>query len=130
MVKLDRTKMEQVFVNIFMNAIHAMPEGGSLTVKTYAKQFKEPGGAVGSRTTDRFRVGQSVLVIEVEDTGPGIPEDKLSQVFDPFFTTKPAGQGTGLGLTVARNIIDLHDGTIEIRNREPHGVHVAIMLKV
>ncbi|MFQ5990512.1 MAG: ATP-binding protein [Candidatus Methylomirabilales bacterium] len=119
LLKLDRQKMEQVFVNLFMNAVQAMPEGGTLTVKTDARHLRELG-------PNPFRNGKTIVVVEVEDTGTGIPDDKLDRVFDPFFTTKPTGQGTGLGLTVTRKIIELHGGMIHIRNRHDGGVGVTI----
>ena len=128
-VRLDRNKIEQVFVNIFMNAIHAMPEGGTITVKTYAKRLTEISHNVGSRKADDFCIGQTVVMAEVEDTGTGIPKDKLAQVFDPFFTTKSTDKGKGLGLTVTRKIIDLHGGTIDIGNRKEGGVRVTIIFK-
>ncbi len=126
---LDRNKMEQVFVNILMNAIHAMPEGGTLTVTTYAKQLLERGHFVGQRATDRFQVGETVIVADIEDTGPGIPEEQLTKIFDPFFTTKPTGQGTGLGLAVTKSIVDMHGGAILVRNRPEGGAVFTLMFK-
>ncbi len=132
-VRLDRNKIEQVFVNVLTNAIHAMPKAGTLTVKTYVKQFNGGGHPRGhgepDKLADRLRVGDAVVVAEVEDTGTGIPENQLSKVFDPFFTTKPTGKGTGLGLTVTSKIIELHGGAIDIRNRKEGGVRVEVMLK-
>ena len=69
------------------------------------------------------------MVVEITDTGPGIPEDKLDKLFDPFFTTKPVGKGTGLGLSVSRTIIDHHDAVIAIRNREEGGALATILFK-
>jgi two-component system, NtrC family, sensor kinase len=110
---IDKNKMEQVLVNIFMNAIQTMPQGGTLTVRTLATQAG-PGDC-------------PTLTVEIDDTGPGIPDAYLTKVFDPFFTTKPVGQGTGLGLSVTRQIVQLHGGTIELRNRAEGGARVTIV---
>ena len=108
-VLLDPNRIQQVFVNLFMNASQAMPAGGTLTVRTWCEpRGVRAGGKPG---------GCIAVVAEVDDTGTGIPQDKLSKVFDPFFTTKPAGRGTGLGLTVVRKIIELHDASVSICNR-------------
>lgn len=125
-LKLNRNKIEQVLVNLFMNAIQAMPEGGTLTVRTAAKRGSRLGPVVGGRKADLRRSGQTFVMVEIEDTGTGIPEDKLDRVFDPFFTTKPVGQGTGLGLPVTRKILELHGGTVDIRNRQAGGVRVTL----
>jgi len=129
-LQLDRQKMEQALINLFLNAIHAMPGGGTLSVSTSVTRAEHLHPFVGSRETDRFAVGESIVIAEIEDTGVGIPADKLSKIFDPFFSGLPTGKGTGLGLTVTRRIIDLHGGTIDIQNREGGGVKVTIALKI
>ncbi len=127
-MSLDRMKMEQVFVNLFMNAIQAMPGGGALMIRTSVTPFASDSGCQGRRRTDVFRLGELVAVVEVEDTGQGIPPERLSKVFDPFVTMKPAGQGTGLGLAVTKKIVELHGGTIDIANRAEGGVRVTMRL--
>ena len=87
--------LQQVFLNLFLNAIHAMPDGGELTVK--AKLY-----------SDEF------IKIEVKDTGVGIKAEDLAKIFDPFFTTKGVGRGTGLGLSVTYAIVKEHGGYIEV----------------
>jgi signal transduction histidine kinase len=78
-------------------------------------------------TTGQNPANESV-VVRIEDTGSGIAEDKLDKLFEPFFTTKPVGSGTGLGLSVSRNIIELHRGSIKIANRtDIRGVAVIIV---
>jgi PAS domain S-box-containing protein len=127
-VNLDRSKIEQVFINLFINAIQAMSRDGVLTVATRCRRFGEdlklsaPGCA-------EFKPGDLLVIVEVQDTGKGIPKDHLPRLFDPFFTTKPAGIGTGLGLSVVKKIIDLHGGAIDIRNSPLGGVLVTLMLK-
>ena len=123
-VELDRNKIKQVLINVFMNAIQAMGNNGDLSVKTFI-----------SRTVDADAAGQTPagkrIVLEIQDTGTGIPDDKLDKLFEPFFTTKPVGTGTGLGLSVSRNIIELHGATIRIANRkETHGVCVTISFPI
>jgi PAS domain S-box-containing protein len=131
-VFVDKNKMKQVFVNLLTNAAHAMAKGGTLTVRTFTRQLRpdEVDHDAGSRLRERFRGGETVVVTEILDTGSGIPEAKLAQIFDPFFTTKPTGKGTGLGLTVTKKIVELHRGSIDIRNRPEGGVIVTLMLKL
>jgi len=118
---LDQNKMEQVFVNLMINAIDAMPSGGTLVLRARRERLTEVDQEVGVRKTDRFQVGQSVIVVEIEDTGTGIDEAARARLFDPFFTTKPPGKGTGLGLAVCKSIVALHGGTIRIKNKEGGG---------
>ena len=125
-VRLDAMKIEQVLVNLLSNAAHAMEEGGTLTVRTSTRQVTGIGENISQ--FDKFRPGSRVVMIEVLDTGHGVPEALIGKVFEPFFTTKPTGKGTGLGLTVTKTIIDLHGGTIEMKNRAEGGPCIAIVL--
>lgn len=106
----DPTQLQQVFLNLFLNALHAMPRGGELGVRTCLEED-----------------GKSIR-IEVSDTGSGIREDLINKVFQPFFTTKP--KGTGLGLAISRQMIEQHDGAIAVANRPGGGVLFTILLPV
>jgi two-component system, NtrC family, sensor kinase len=101
-------KLQQVFLNLFLNARDAMPKGGWLTIAT--------------------RLDRGSAVIEVGDTGSGIPADQLSRIYDPFFTTKPIGKGTGLGLSIAYGIVQEHGGTITCDSQVGHGTRFFIRL--
>ncbi len=104
----DPTQLQRVFLNLFLNALHAMPRGGELGVRTC---LEEDG---------------KTIRIEVSDTGSGIREDLIDKVFQPFFTTKP--KGTGLGLAISRQMIEQHDGTIVAANRPGGGAMFTIRL--
>jgi PAS domain S-box-containing protein len=127
---MDAVAIEQVLLNLIDNARQAMPSGGTLTISTGKRTLRasELESAEGDRSGRRLREGQEVAVIEIRDTGIGIPEDKLPRVFDLFFTTKQTGKGKGLGLAVSKRIIDLHGGQITISNAVEGGSTVAILL--
>ena len=131
MLWLDANKIKQVFINVFTNALDAMPEGGKLTIRTRAKAFRLTafGAADPAQSPSRFHPEQMVVIVEVDDSGAGIPPDKLDRVFDPFFTTKTAGQGSGLGLTVIKKIAELHGALIDVRNRPEGGVRVTLLFE-
>jgi PAS domain S-box-containing protein len=130
--RIDPNKIEQVFINIFTNACHAMPNGGHLTISSFARSVteEETRGDAGDRSGARFWKNQRVAVVEVRDSGHGIAPADLTKIFDPFYTTKPTGKGTGLGLTVVRKIVDLHGGRIEFGNDPEGGVLVRVVFKI
>jgi len=105
-----RDHIHQVLLNLLLNAVHATPPGGEVTLRTGAS----PDGT-GIR-------------IEVSDTGAGIPEEQLSQIFDPFFSTKDPGEGTGLGLMICHRIVTAHNGTIEVQSAEGQGSTFCVTL--
>lgn len=130
-VSADRLKIEQVFINILLNAVAAMKNGGKIYIRTYKKRFENIGFRVGRRKKDGdfFAPGEEAVAVEIEDTGCGIKQDELKKVFDPFFTTKEIGEGTGLGLSVAKNIIDLHRGIIDVTSKAGAGSKFTVIIK-
>ncbi len=121
---LDFSKLQQVFVNLFMNSIHAMEKKGELMVSStrHILSSEEAG------FSEEFHAGMNVVQIRVRDNGKGIAKKEVDRVFDPFYTTKEVGEGTGLGLSVSRNIVELHHGTLQLANCEKGGVCVTILL--
>jgi PAS domain S-box-containing protein len=129
LVLADKNKLEQVFINVFLNAIQAMLHGGTITVRTYDKKLEEIRNGIGKRAQDNFYFGERAVLVEIEDTGSGIPEENLRKIFDPFFTTK--GQsGSGLGLSVTRNIIHMHRGLIHAESQVGKGTKITVILKL
>jgi signal transduction histidine kinase len=130
LILADQGKIEQVLINILVNAAQAMDSNGRLRLRTYHGQVEEVRRNEGLRAMERLRPGDEAVVIEVRDYGPGIPPEILGRIFEPFFTTKPTGQGTGLGLAVARRIIELHSGYLQVMNVEnPTGLRVRLVFK-
>jgi PAS domain S-box-containing protein len=106
----DKDHLQQVLLNLVMNAIHVMPNGGTLSVRL--------------QSTD------SEVILTVADSGCGISEQERAKIFDPFFTTKALGQGTGLGLSVVQSIIDEHGGSIQVESTLGHGTTFVTRLPV
>jgi signal transduction histidine kinase len=102
--------MEQVFVNLFNNAADAMPHGGKLCIRSYLLE--------------------EAIIVEVEDTGVGIDKNVINKIFHPFYTTKDRTEGTGLGLSVAKDIIELHGGLITVESEKGKGAKFTIVLKL
>jgi len=128
-VEIDRSKLQQVFINIFMNAIHAMDSNGILVIRTYASEFENEMKKHNLNNTGQFSLTRNVIVVEIEDTGPGINSEVESKIFEPFFTTKKSGMGIGLGLTVTENIVRLHSAFIDIKNSKKGGVIASIIFQ-
>jgi two-component system NtrC family sensor kinase len=103
-------KLNQVFMNLIINAAHAIKEKGTVTVRS-------------------FRDGNDICV-QVDDTGCGIPKENLGRIFDPFFTTKPVGKGTGLGLSIAYNIVKEHQGSITVESEVGKGTTFTVRLPI
>lgn len=103
-------QLNQVFLNLLVNAAHAIREHGVITIKTYCND--------------------NYIFVSIKDTGVGIPSDIINKIFDPFFTTKPIGKGTGLGLSVAYGIISKHNGSITANSEVGKGTEFVIQLPV
>jgi len=108
----DRQQLEQVFLNLVLNALDAMPDGGVLRIKVF-------------NTGDRDSVA-----ITFEDTGVGIPQQHLRDIFDPFFTSKKAAKGTGLGLSVSLGIVQRHGGDMRVESEVGKGTVFTVLLPV
>jgi signal transduction histidine kinase len=106
-VEGNSSKLQQVLVNVIVNAKHAMPEGGQLMIKTYQDEFN--------------------AYIDITDTGTGIPGETLENIFEPFFTTRK-NEGTGLGLSICKEIINEHHGTIKVNSQMDIGSTFIIIL--
>jgi signal transduction histidine kinase len=108
----DFQQLVQVFLNLVLNALDAMPGGGTLTISI-----------TGGR-------GEDFVAFELADTGTGIPDHVLPNIFDPFFTTKPGAKGTGLGLSVSLGIVRQHGGDIRVRSEPGLGTTFTVLLPV
>lgn len=116
-VVMDPTQLEQVVLNLSVNARDAMPEGGTLRVRTRELRLRVPRQAV----TGTIEPGTYAL-LEFRDSGPGVPPEAQARLFEPFFSTKDRGKGTGLGLATVYTIVDGVGGAIDLRNRVAGGL--------
>lgn len=129
LVRADTGKMEQVLINLLTNAIHATTQGGDVHVRTRLASIESINRDEGRREVDLLRAGDEVALVEIRDHGTGIPAELMNRIFEPFFTTKPTGVGCGLGLSVAKSIVEMHRGRLQVQNVDPPGLRVRIFLK-
>jgi nitrogen-specific signal transduction histidine kinase/CheY-like chemotaxis protein len=123
MVTGDSTQLQQVIMNLCVNARDAMPAGGQLSIRAMSADLS----AEVARTNPDAEPGRYVM-LQVADTGSGIPPEVLDKVFEPFFTTKPSGKGTGLGLSTVYSIVKSHGGFVEVESSEGDGTTFSVFV--
>ena len=128
-VKVDRNRIEQVLINLILNAVHSMPDGGDLSLCISSRELSEDMDDMSKLSRKVFHPGDRIVILTVEDNGFGIPKNKIDQIFEPFFTTRRADGGVGLGLSVSKNIMDIHEGGIFIENKKNGGVRATLIFK-
>jgi signal transduction histidine kinase len=129
MVHADRQQLRQVMLNLITNGCDAMPDGGTLTIRVERVRNDEREQSSFEADADQNYVRTThSIVIDISDTGTGIPADVLPHILEPFFTTKPQGKGTGLGLAICRRIVQEHNGKLEIRSEVGQGTTIRILL--
>jgi two-component system cell cycle sensor histidine kinase/response regulator CckA len=123
LIRADQGMMDQILLNLTVNARDAMPNGGQVTIKTATVEFDESAAAqmAGARAG-------SFACLSVSDAGAGIPPEILPRIFEPFFTTKEIGKGTGLGLATAFGIVQQHNGWINVISQVGQGTTFHIYL--
>ncbi len=131
-VKVDKGQLEQVIVNLAVNARDAMPDGGVLSIKTsnikIDAKTKLSKSLIPPSVDDVIEIGDYVLV-EVIDTGTGMEKEQIGKIFEPFYSTKPVGAGTGLGLSTVYGIIKQTDGYVYVSSKVGKGTNFSIFLK-
>lgn len=118
LMSMDTSKMEQVFINIFLNAIAAIQGGGEIVVHTHTERMQQAGSNVSGKLNELFCIGDQMIIVDITDSGHGVRAKEEDKLFDPFFSTKKTGEGTGLGLSVTRSIVEMHRGMITLKNRD------------
>lgn len=128
-VEADPEQLQQVFAAILSNAVDAMPDGGTLTVRSQRRVMASTSED-SAPATEESVVGTTQLVVEITDTGSGIPVDFIDRIFDPFFTTKVVGKGTGLGLAISYGIVQRLGGQIDVQSERGVGTQIRVTLPV
>ena len=124
-VMMDPDQLQQVFLNLMINAVQAMPGGGKLKITTSKSDIEKVDAHEG---ISELLPAEKVVIIKFEDTGKGIERDYIDSIFDPFFTKK--SKGTGLGLAISRRIVQEHGGEIEVESEVGKGSAFSIYMPV
>ncbi len=124
----DPERLVQVFINLLSNAAQAIGRNGSIEIVERSIRLSEQD--LERAGTSMLKIGEPVITVDIRDNGPGISAEHENKLFEPFFTTKPQGEGSGLGLAVARNIVIMHEGSISISNRPEGGASALLMFRV
>ncbi|MBI4083635.1 MAG: PAS domain S-box protein [Candidatus Lambdaproteobacteria bacterium] len=124
-IRGDGELLKQVFHNLFLNAVQAMPDGGTLTIASRCLSLSDPKLLARFGDLPPGARGREVIEVRLSDTGVGMPADVRRQIFDPFFTTK--SRGTGLGLAIVHSILDSHQATIDVESRVGQGTTFTLM---
>jgi len=127
-VNIDKNRIEQVIVDLLINSILAMPTSGTIIVKTFLTKLADVHAKWAQEQKVRLKAEQ-LVVVHIEDNGYGIKPDDMSKIFDPFFTTRRAAGGVGLGLSVARTIMNNHGGLINVENKKEGGARAELYFK-
>ncbi|OGX34206.1 MAG: hypothetical protein A3C36_04990 [Omnitrophica WOR_2 bacterium RIFCSPHIGHO2_02_FULL_52_10] len=128
-VRVDKNRIEQVLINLILNAVHATPEGGEIVLNAYSRVLSSSLEGSPRLYGDVFKPGDRIVVLTVEDNGCGIPAEMIDRIFDPFFTTRRGSGGVGLGLSVSKSIMDIHKGCICVENKEGGGARATLVFK-
>ncbi|MBU0468511.1 MAG: response regulator [Candidatus Omnitrophica bacterium] len=126
---IDVIRIEQVLVNILLNAIVSMDKSGRVLIKIYSSVISKNKKELPASDKDNFIAGQKVVIVEIDDVGNGIPDDEINNIFDPFYTSRRGIGGVGLGLSVSKNILENHGASIVIKNKVDAGVIAKLIFK-
>lgn len=127
-LNMDFELLLKAFGHLVHNAVLAMEQGGTLEIESSRVLLGKDD--LAEDITESFHAGEAVIRVSITDTGPGIERHLIKKVFDPFYTTRSQGEGTGLGLSLTQNIVKLHNGLINLNNRDSGGLSVVMLFKI
>lgn len=129
-IKIDKNKVEQVLINLILNSVYAMPNGGEILIRTDWQKVSNIFSELPDFIKDTINKKETFVRVVISDKGTGIPQEIINNIFDPFFTTRRTKGGFGLGLSISKNIIENHKGRIFIENNPEGGAKATLLFNV